>query len=61
VDRRYGAPKFLEPNFFEFSGNIAKKIFDVLQNKPKNLSFGIDKTRGQGYDNRSNMKGHSLG
>nr|TKV99393.1 hypothetical protein SEVIR_8G040400v2 [Setaria viridis] len=47
--------------FSDVSDTTGKGLFDVLQNELKQLDLNIDDVRGQGYDNRSNMKGCNKG
>src|SRR6266540_1830918 len=47
--------------FLDVNDTTGQGLFDVLENELKNLDLDVDNVRGQGYDNRSNMKGKHQG
>ena len=49
---------FLE--FLNVNNTAGQGLFEVLQNVLKPLDLDIDNVRGQGYDNRSNIRGKKI-
>ncbi|GJS49840.1 zinc finger MYM-type protein 1-like protein [Tanacetum coccineum] len=47
--------------FLNVDETTGKRLFDVTLDELKSLDLDIDDVRGQGYDNRSNMKGKHQG
>ena len=46
--------------FLDVNDTSGLGLFDVLQKELMSLDLDMDNVRGQGYDNRSNMKGNKI-
>jgi hypothetical protein len=63
VDTSSGSVCIEEPflGFLDVNDTTGQCLFDVLEKELKKLDLDINNVRGQGYDNRSNMKGKHQG